>query len=360
LFLNPVGVLLAKGLGSRLTAAVLMNSVVGALCVVVTMAFLRRAGLSELIAVLFAAILGFSSTHISFGSTPETWIFAALAVILLFFLALAAPGRTAAFLPAGIFAAGMLTTNVVPAVFAFAAGLFKRVSFGLVIIRTLIFGVLVTGCAAALSIVQKLLYPRSAVFFLPDAWLGELGAYSPVVKYSGGVGLNYVWARLIDLGGVFFLFNVVALETAVGWYSVGGPCLPLKPFVNVDLPRLGPLGIAAAVIWVGLIIWAAYSFFKHRENRTPVLYGLLAVVAFNLLFYFFYGTTLYVYAICNAFPLLAAVALALRPYGRPGGKTFYVLAAVSSCFVILEAINSLRFMYRILAVFRDYPFPLTP
>ena len=360
LFLNPVGVLVTRVIGSALVVAVLMNSVAGALCVVLAYAFFRRTGSSGFYAFAFAAILGFSSTHIFFGSTPETWAFAALGVILLFFFAVVAPGRTSAFLPAGIFAAGMLTPNAVPAALAFATGLYKRVSFRFVITKTLIFGLVITGCAAALSIVQKLLYPRSTVFFLPDVYRYEFGAYSPVVKYSGGLGLNYVWARLIDLGGVFFLFNVVAPEAVVRWYSAGGICLPLKPFVDVDLPRLSPLGIAAAVIWVGLIVWAAYSFIRYKETRTPVLIGLLLTLAFNVLFYLFYGTTLYVYAISTAFPLLASIALALRPYDRPGNKTFYVLAGVLSCFLVLELVNNLRFLYQILGAFRDYPFPLAP
>jgi uncharacterized membrane protein len=128
----------------------------------------------------------------------------------------------------------------------------------------------------------------------------------------------------------------------------------------VDLPRLSPLAIAAAVIWVGLIVWAAYSFIRNKETRTPVLIGLLLTLAFNVLFYFFYGTTLYVYAISTAFPLLASIALALRPYDRPGNKTFYVLAGVLSCFLVLELANNVRFLYQILGAFRDYPFPLTP
>jgi hypothetical protein len=304
-----------------------MNSVAGALCVVLAYAFFRRTGSSGFYAFAFAVV---------------------------------APGRTSAFLPAGIFAAGMLTTNAAPAALAFATGLYKRVSFRFVITKTLIFGLVITGCAAALSIVQKLLYPRSTVFFLPDVYRYEFGAYSPVVKYSGSLGLNYVWARLVDLGGVFFLFNVVAPEAVVRWYSAGGICLPLKPFVNVDLPRLSPLGIAAAVIWVGLIVWAAYSFIRYKKTRTPVLIGLLLTLAFNVLFYFVYGTALYVYAISTAFPLLASIALALRPYDRPGNKTFYVLAGVLSCLLVLELANNLRFLYQILGAFRDYPLPLTP
>jgi hypothetical protein len=360
LLLNPLGVLLTRVVGSAQAAAIAMNAAAGATCVLLTYAFLRKTGSSGYYAFAFAATLGFSATHLFFGSTPETWAFAALGVILLFALVPVAPGRTAAFLPAGVFAAGMLTPNLVPAALAFASGLYKRVRFKALIGKTLLFVLLVIACTVALSIVQKALYPRSALFFLPDAWLGELGSYSPVVKSSGYLGLDYVGARLASLGGVFFIFNVVAPEVVVSWHSAGPVCLPLKPFVNAAFPRLEPLGIVAAVIWVGLIIWAAYSFIKHKETRTAVSIGLLLTPAFNVIFYFFYGTTLYVYAISTAFPLVASMALALRPYDRPGTKGFYALAAILYGFLIVEIINNLRFLYQILQVFRGYPFPLTP
>jgi hypothetical protein len=360
LLLNPVGVLLTKAFGSQLTAAVLMNSVAGALCVVMTKAFLRREGLSELIAVLFAAILGLSSTHIFFGSTPETWIFAAAGVILLFNLAVFAPGSTSRFLPAGIFAFGMVTSNLVAVAVAYAVSMYKKITFKAVLVKTAFFGVLVAACAAALSVGQKFLYPRSTIFILPEVYRLELGTYSPVVRYFNDLGAGYLLARMAKLAGTFLLYNVVAPATVVNWCSAGGLCLPLKPFVDVDLSRLSPLGLVAGAIWVGLIIWAAYSFIKHKENRTPVLIGLLLTLAFGLAFYYFYGTTLYVYAISTTFPLLASVALALRPYDRPGTKAFYVLAGALTCFLFLELVHNVKFLYDIFAVYRDYPFAISP
>gem|GEM_PF-843591 len=360
LFLNPVGVLLTRGLGSRLAAALVMNSAAGALCVVMTKSFLRRAGLSEFSAFLFAAILGLSATHIFFGSTPETWIFAAAGVILLFNLAVFAPGNTSRFLPASVFAFGMVTTNLVVAAVAYAAGMWKRITFKTLLVRTAVFGVFVAVCAAALSVVQKLLYPGSAIFILPEIYRLEIGSYSPIVKYFNGLTGAYLLARLAKLAAVFIIYTVVAPATVVRWYSAGEFCLPLKPYVNVDLSRLGAPGFVAAAFWVALIVWGAYSIIKNKENRTPVLFGLLLTLAFYLAFYFFYGTTMYVYAISTAFPLLGSVALALRPYDRPGTKVFYVLGGTLTCFLLLELVNNVNFLYRIFVVYRDYPFPISP
>ncbi len=360
IFLNPIGLLLKRGFGSALTAAVLMNSVAGASCIILFFAFLRRAGVSAFPATAFAAILGFSATHIFFGSTPETWIFAATAVTLLFLLALVSPGRTSAFLPAGIFAVGMLTSNLAPAVIAFGVGIYKRVSRKVLLAKVFFFGLVLTACAAALSVLQKLLYPSSTVFFLPGVYRNEFSAYAPIIRYWGELGPGYFLARSAELIGVLFLFNVVSPSAVVRWYSVGKYCLPLKPFVNVDLPGLSLSGLLAAAFWLALLIWAVYSFAIHRENRNPVLIGLLLTVAFYVAFYLVYGTTLYVYAISTAFPLLAAAALALRPYDRPGTKRYYALTATLACFAVLLLVNNLHFMWQIYAVFRNYGLPPSP
>ncbi len=358
LILNPLGVVLARALGSRLIAAVLMSSTAGALCVVMARAFLGRAGLSGFHATAFAAILGFSATHIFFASTPETWIFAAAGVILLYLLAVWAPGSTSRFLPAGVFALGMATPSLVPAAIAFAAGIYKRVSFKFLLAKTALFGVLVTACAAVLSLGQKLLYPSSTIFFLPGVYRAELGSYSPIIKYFNDLSLGYVLARLGKLAGVLFLYNFIAPVTVTTWYSAGEYCLPRKPFVELDIPRLTPLGTVAAAFWVGLIILGGYSFVKNRESRQPILFALLLTFAFYFVFYSFYGTALYIYAISSTFPLLASLALALRRYGRPGAKGFYALGGFLVCFLILEAGSNIYFLSRILAAFRDYPFPM--
>jgi hypothetical protein len=357
---NPIGLLLTNGFGSALTAAVLINSIAGALCVVLSCAFFRRAGLSLFPAVTFAAILGFSATHIFFGSTPETWIFAATGVTLLFFLALARPGRMSAFVPAGIFAVGMVTSNLGPAIIAFGAGIYKRVSSKALLAKAGFFGLAVTAGVAALSVVQKLLYPSSAVFFLPGVYIKEFGAFAPIIRYGGEIGLGYYAARSAELIGVLFLYNVVAPDVVLGWYSAGRYCLPLKPFVNVDLPGLSLPGLLAAAFWLALLVWAAYSFVRHEGNRTPVLSGLLLTLVFYVAFYLVYGTTLYLYAISTAFPLIAAVALALRPYDRPGTKPYHLLAAILACFAVLLLVNNLYFMWRIYAVFQYYGVPASP
>ena len=360
LMFNPVGVVIAAALGSRVLAATLINAIGGASCVVLAAAFFRRAGINRLWAVLFAAILGATSTHMFFGATPETWIFAATGVVALYFLAVARPGRLRWFLPAGVFAMGMVTPNLAHAAVTFGVGSFKKRSWKKALVFTAAYTAVIAGITSVLSALQKVLYPSSTVFFLPDVYRAEFGSYAPIVKYFPELTWTDVLSRLGEVSSYLFIYNVVAPETVVRWFSAGRFCLPLKPFVRLDPGHFGLWGLLALVLWLGLIGWAVYSCVRNREVRVPVLYGLLLSLASNLAFFFFYGSILFIYAISSTFPLIAVVALSFRPYNRTDRRTFYALSAFLICFLTVELINHMGFLYRIYTVFRDYPFAISP
>lgn len=360
LLFNPMGVVLRKLTGSSLFTAVSVNSLAGALGVVGAMAFFRRAGLGPVFAGIFAAILGFSSTHLLFGSTPETWIFAAAAVILLFLLSLYGRGRFLFFVPAGVFAAGMVTTNIAHAVIAFAAGLTKKFRVWGVVLRSALLGASVVALTAILSVFQKLIYPGTTLFFLPDVYGKEFGTYAPVVAGIGDLTFGAVLSRVGKLVTHLFIYNVVAPRTLVRWFSAGEYCLPLKPFVDLDTATLGPLGTASAALWVIIIVGGIYAAARNRGSREPVFWGLVASVFFNFVFFFFYGSAIFIYSISSTFPLIAAVALALRPYAHRGSARFREICAILTLFLIVEIINNFNLLYRTLNAFRGYPFPLSP
>jgi len=360
LFLNPVGLVITKLSASPLVTAVAVNSLVGALGIVGAKAFFRRAGLGPVFAGIFAAILGFSSTHLLFGSTPETWTFAAAGVILLFLLSLYRGGRFLYFVPAGVFATGMVTTNLAHAVISFASGAAKRFSAWGMAWRSAALAAAVAAATAALSFVQKLIYPGTTLFFLPEVYRHEFGTYAPVVAGLGDITWGAALARAGKLVTHLFLYNVVAPRTLVRWFSAGEYCLPMKPFVDIDTSTLGPLGCASAVLWVILILGAAYAAVKNREIRRPVFWGLCASVLFNIVFFFFYGSAIFIYSISSTFPLIAAVALALGPYESRGSRRFREVCAFLLLFLAVEIINNINLLYSILDAFRSYPYPLSP
>jgi hypothetical protein len=359
LLLNPIGVGGAALFGSRLAAAVVMNASAGALAVVLAWAFLRRLGAKSLYAVLFAVLFGVSSSQLFFASAPETWSFSAVGVVALFFLAAVRPGSWAWALPAGVFAVGMATHNVGPAAAAFAAGLASNFSPRAVIARTGVYLLTLVASVAALSIVQKILYPGTVLFFLPEVYVREFGTYAPIVGKIGGLTATDVLARLGELGGHFFLASVVAPQIVVKWFSAGEYSLPLKPFVDVAPGRFTAVGYVAATLWVVLFVWAVVSFVRHRLARSALAWGLVATLAFNFVLFFFYGSCLFIYSVSVTFPLIAAVALALRPYDRRS-KAGYLLAAGGAAWVGLVLVNNVGFLTKIWAVYNAYPYPLVP
>jgi hypothetical protein len=360
LLFNPLGVLLTKLTGSSLVTAVSVNSLAGALCVVGALAFFRRAGLGPVFAGIFAAILGFSSTHLLFGSTPETWIFAAAGVILLFLLSLYRGGRFLFFVPAGVFAAGMVTTNIAHAVIAFVAGSAKKVGAWGIVLRSALFAASVAAATAVLGFVQKLIYPGTTLFFLPGVYKQEFGTYAPIVAGIGDLTFADVLSRVGKLVTHLFIYNVVAPGTLVRWFSAGEYCLPLKPFVDLDVATPGPLGTASAVLWVVLMAGGVYAAVRNRGTREPVFWGLAASVFFNFLFFFFYGSAIFIYSISSTFPLIAAVALALRPHSHRGSARFREICGFLVLFLTVEIINNINLLYNTLIAFRGYPFPLAP
>ena len=360
LLFNPAGVVLTKLTGSSLVTAVSVNSLAGALCVVGAMAFFRRAGLGPVFAGIFTAILGFSSTHLLFGSTPETWIFAAAAVILLYLLSLYRGGRFLFNIPAGVFATGMVTTNLAHAAFAFVAGIAKRLGVRAVLLRSALFAASVAVATAVLGVIQKLIYPGTTLFFLPGVYRQEFGTYAPIVAGIGDLTFATILSRVGKLITHLFIYNVVAPRTLARWLSAGEYCLPLKPFVDLDVATPGPLGTASAVLWAILVAGGVYSAARNRGVREPAFWGLAASLLFNFLFFFFYGSAIFIYSISSTFPLIAAVALALRPYAQRGSARFREIWGFLALFLIVEIINNINLLYKTLDAFRGYPFPLTP
>jgi hypothetical protein len=304
--------------------------------------------------------LGFSSTHLVFGSTPETWIFAAAGMILLFLLALYRGGRFLYFVPTGVFATGMVTTNFAHALIAFAAGIAKRASSWGVVWRSAALAASVAAATVVLSIAQKLIYPGTTAFFLPDVYRRELGSYAHVATGLAGVTWDAALSRVAKLVTHLFIYNVVAPGAVVRWFSAGEYCLPMKPFVDLDPATLGPLGWTSAVLWATLVLGGVYAAVRNRDVRRPIFYGLWASILFNFVFFFFYGSAIFIYSVSSTFPLVAAAALALRPYERPGSVRYRGICAFLLVFLAVEIINNLSLLYRALYAFRSYPFPLSP
>jgi len=354
LFFNPIGYLLAAALSSQVDAAVLINSFFGGLCVVAARAFFRKAGLKELHAVAFAAALGLSSAHMFFGSVPETWIFTACGLIVLFLLAVVRPGRLSWFVPAGVFSLGMLTTGFFQGLIAYSSGLRRKPGLGVALKKLAAFAASVLLVAAALSFLQKLLYPSSRLFFLPASWGDSLTWYLWRLGQPAELGI-----RALRLVSYHFLFNIFAPGAKVGTITSGKALVPDIPYVSFDAGSGGVLFFAGAAVWLALAASALYAYIKWFRGRPRVLDGLALCVAFNFILFTYYGSgELFLYTPAWTFLVLAWLAVSLRPVLDAPGKAARVLGALVVALPVLELANNLVFLRKVIAVYDAAMLPL--
>lgn len=347
LFFNPIGYLLASALSSKANAAVILNSFVGGLCVVAARAFFRKAGLKELHAVAFAAALGLSSAHLFFGSVPETWIFTALGLILLFLLVVVRPGRLGWFVPAGVFSLGILTTNFFQGLIAYGSSFARKLPLGAALKKLVSYAASVLVTTAALSFLQNLLYPSSRLFFLPSSWGDSLTWYLWRLGQPAQLGV-----RALRLVGYYFLFNLFAPGLKAGTITSGKALVPDIPYVSFDVGSVSVLFFAGAAAWFALAGLALYAYIKRFKERPPVLDGLVACGLFNFILFTYYGSReLFIYTPAWTFLVLAWLAVSLRPVLAVPGKAARLLGALIVALPVLELANNLLFFRKIIDIY---------
>jgi hypothetical protein len=348
LFLNPAGALLTKVLGSRVVAAVTLNAAAGGLCVALAHRFFRRVGAGLVRGILYAFILGSSSAHLFYGAVPETWIFTACGITLLFLLLASRPGKLRYFVPAGIFALGTLTTNVFHVVATYAAGLFGkergRALWGKL---AAYFGAVLSG-TVALSLVQRWIFPRAKLFFLPLSWTDSLTWYSWRLGKPAELPV-----RLVKLLAYHFVYNFASPGVEVSAVPAGKALVPRIPYVGVDPLSYDALGFVAAALGVLLAGAAAASFFKNKVYRDNLARALIIVGVFGFLMFGYYGSgELFVYTPMWTFVVLAGGALSAEPFFRRGGWKGRVATTALVVFAGLQLVNNLRFFYGVVDVFQ--------
>ena len=354
LFFNPIGFLLAAVLSSKIKAAVLINSFFGGLCVVAAHAFFRKAGLKKFHAVAFSVALGLSSAHLFFGSVPETWIFTAFSLIVLFLVSVFRPGRLAYFVPAGVFSLGILPTNFFQGLIVYFSSLWGRSGFGVTLKKLAAFAASVLLVGAALSYLQKALYPSSRLFFLPGSWGDSLTWY----LWRLGEPAEVVF-RALRLIGYYFLFNIFAPAFDVRAATSGKALIPDIPYVSFDIGSVDVLFFACSAIWLALVISALYAYVRWFRHRPPILDGLVLCGVFNFILFTYYGSReLFLYTPAWTFLVLAWLALSLQPMLAARRKTARVVNALVVALPLLELVTNLLFFRKVIAVYKAGLLPL--
>ena len=358
LFFYPLGLFLANAAQSPIFAAVAVNALFGALCVVFMFLLLSKAGLNPEAGFLWSAILGVSTTHLVFSAFPETYIFSAFSMILLFYLSVAFPANLMLFIPAAVLSVGITTSNIIPATIAFVFSLKAKVpapSNRLSLIIAFILAVIII--LGLLNVLSILIFKSGVPSFLPWLYLDQQLSWTTLQHPT------LLSQRLSYLVESFLLYNFISPKLYLPLLKLNFDLanLNLLPanylklvsssesaanFTISSLVTYAGASLISAQIWLGLIFFAIFNFIRYPENRSPLVISLLLTLTFNFLLHIFFGLDIFLYSAHWTFIVLAFVALSLRRYARD-----LVFQLLLGLILFLFTINNLRLISDLKLIF---------
>lgn len=289
LLFNPTGTLLTMALGSQLSAAVAMSSTAGGVCVYTCYMILRQIQLPQLTSVLLTAILGSSAAHVCYSAIPESYIFAAASLLLLYF-ALVCRAKTKWFVAASLLAMGILISNLAQACLVYFCGVGREIKIRHRVMQVARIAAIVLVLAGVLNVVQRCIYNGSGLFFHPNAVLHERKfLYFPDTAAD-------VLSRAESLSLHVFIYSFVAPLPTITVNKTDG--LPSVTFSVANARNWRPTGALAAAIIALLLAATLWPMIRHRLVSDPLVQAVLLCLAFNAVLHSVYGDQLFLYA-CN-------------------------------------------------------------
>ncbi len=315
--------------GDRFSAAILLVSFSGALCVFLAWYFVRQVTGNSLYAVLISSLLGGAAAHLVFGSLIETYIFLA-AVMMVFIVLLLRKSSLFTLVLIGLVSFGITITNFIQTAVAF---FFVRRDFK----QWVKYGLIVSVLVIPLTLLNNLIYPDSQpYFFIPSS----LGAE---VDNTFAPSLN----RAKAVVRVMFLHSVVAPQPLILDEEI--PFLKVWIF-KADPMRLGEyetgLGTSIALMWLVLLVFGGILFLKNIKNRdNQYAFSFILILLFNFVLHLRYGKDLFLYSTNWTYAIILFLALAWKEVA--GKRWFQVLLLV---FISLLILNNSALLFTMLRV----------
>jgi hypothetical protein len=330
--------------GDRQQAVFLLNALAGAACVLLAWLIVRRASGNTTYALIMAAILGASSSHLLLSSMLETYIYSALA--LLFFTWLIQAGHTSLTftVPAGVLVFGITITNLFQTLLLY---FFNHPRLR-VILKYILIVVFIT---AVLNLLQVSMYPNAHSIFQPANFERE-GYYiwNPFDLSWRTMGRFSLIARAIPLYGVvaptpFILKEELAVEF---------PNFRTYQILLGEFHVAGYRGLADITVKFWIIILAAagllfiLEFFRsHKQATFPV--SLILCLGFSFGLHLVYGDDPMLYSPNWVYALILFVALMLQ---RWADRRWLQLLLMG--FLVMLMNTNLRLIYQIMEVSAPY------
>lgn len=325
-------------------SALLLNTLVGGVCVFLAWLFIKSRFENKVYAFLVSSLLGLSTSHLVSSSVVETYIFSAFALIL--FCALL--GQKQVSLPplvaSGALTFGITLTNFVQNVIAFLIAR-PRWKDGFRFVGW------VLSVSFVFTYLHAVWYPSSRLFFLPSDAQGEGVFFASLLQppYWRVAGRVLLLLRTVLFSTVIapkFYVLTEGLESA----------LPTVRFFRITPGafRFGGydvLGKILVVMWACMLLAAAimvtWKFIRTRKADLSLAFALC--IAFNLALHFVYGEDPFLYSPNWAYALVFFAAFGLAPWMH--NRIFQVGFSI---FLVLLAYHQWTFLATLLQTLLPY------
>ena len=354
---RPLGWLLNLFTQNYELSAILLNTLVGALCVFMAWMFIKQQFQDPVYAFLIASLLGLSTAHIFFGSVIETYIFSAAALIAFVLILQKRANSMSAPVSMSVITFGITLTNFVQNFIGFLVSLFEHQSgevqktFRSSLNKIFRFTALTLSLGIVISLIHAAWYPSSKLFFLlSDAQAEDEFAFSifqePTWRAIG---------RVILLVRTILLYTVVAPRPYVFGSEVGGT-FPRFNFFKIapetfSYSSYNGLGNILILAWAILLLVAGILFLWNliRTRKVDLSLAMGLCVLFNFALHLNYGYEPFLYSPDWAYALIFFVALSLGPLAK--NRVFQGGLLV---FLILLAYNQFQFFQFIFATIAPF------
>ncbi len=337
LILRPPTWLLSVFLnGDKVYAAIVLNSLAGGLCVYLTWLFFKQRTGNTTYALLIAALLGLSNSHLILSTFLETYIFSAAALIAFLLLLQAEDNSLRQLVPVGLLTFGITITNFAQTCIVYFLMPSRRRS-----IFTYVFAVL--AIAILVAFVQDILYPSSNPFFIPSNLLEESAYQFNLFQAEP----RLIISRANLMARHLALFDVVAPRPLILTNEVGCsfPCLQTYykyRGVYVISSYVG-FGSLLARIWFAALVMAGgfytWKFFKS-PNETYLQNALLLTLLFNFILHMFYGDDPILYSPNWTYAVVFFFGISYESIA--GRKSFQVLLLIFLACMLVNNLDLFR------------------
>ena len=264
--------------GNKFHAAILLNALVGGLCVFLTWYFFKKRTGNTTYALLIASLVGFSNSHLLLSAFLESYIFSAAILITSVLLLQNKDVKLKHAVPIGLVTFGITITNFLQTCVTFLLTQWD-------IKKTFKYVFITIALATMLSFVQTTIQPNNNAFYIPSQISGESAFKRDVVN----VPISETISRANVITRTITLFSVVAPRPMILLEEIGcsTPCFNTIRFFRGKYLYASYIGFGSwlARSWFVLLGIAGLIFVWNLFKKQKGV-SLQAALALNILFNF--------------------------------------------------------------------------